>query len=895
MQPMRSIHSLAWRNLASRRLRTFLTGMAIALGVAAVFATSMIGQAMQTSTASLAARISGADLQITPRDGDTLDARWLDVVRAQPDVALASPEIMYSAVLLDPPGASLMILGVEPETYWALERPEMANGRALTTKQKQTIVLPERWGEEHRVHVGGRLMVSMDSGALPSDPSPLEMLIVGIIQRRDDAGAVLRDRMALVPLTTLQDALGLHRQLSRIRLSLQPGRDPARVEATLASDLARHPLAQDGPVVVSKAEVSSGSFTLYGMLTGGLALAGAVTLWAAALLITNTFAINMTERTRQIGILRALGMSQGDVLRGVLAEAVGLGAIGSLVGLPLGWGLAQAIVRVLVAWQRVEFEQLSLSAAGLIVAPVIGMSVALVAALWPARRAAQVSPLAAIHPQRVDGTEQDLPETWILGVLLGVAALVVTVWASTAAGTHTLNVNSAIMLCMLMPLVTLVSALLILPLLVTGLAELSRRLLSNRLGVVGRLAGDQLVRRRQRTLLTVGTLTLGLAMIMLMSSTGGALIRVGGEMLFGLMKEDFMLMPFSPDESLESTSLLSPQRQQEWPRAVLALLDSVRDRAFVYSMGFATPIKEMEGNSAPNIIVIDDLEAFLQVGSLRYEQGDLDTALRIMRQGRGVLITPAVARQFDLQVGSEWTLSTRRGRVPFHVAAVALTPFWAPIISRADAETYLGASVPFGYFVTAKLDGDRELVRSRLQDELQAFPHYKLFDMGPDSELTQLSIGRVWNTLTVLLNALTALALIIATVGQTNTIMASVIERVREMGVLRSVGLTRRQVQWLVLLEAACVGEIGAVTGILLGAASALTMLMISSTAVVASGGLSVPTWSSVMGSILAALASVRWLALAGCLLSPLVTMLAAWLPARRAAALSILQVIRDV
>jgi len=280
---------------------------------------------------------------------------------------------------------------------------------------------------------------------------------------------------------------------------------------------------------------------------------------------------------------------------------------------------------------------------------------------------------------------------------------------------------------------------------------------------------------------------------------------------------------------------------------------------------------------------------------LRYEQGDLDTALRIVRQGRGVLITPAVARQFDLQVGSEWLLTTRRGRVPFRVAAVGLTPFWAPIVSRADAETYLGASVPFGYFITAKLDNERETVKSRLQDRLQAFPHYKLFEIGPDSELTQISIGRVWNTLTVLLNALTMLALIIATGGQTNTMMASVVERVRELGVLRSVGLTRRQVQMLVLLEAASVGAIGAVTGVLLGTASALTLLMISFTAVVASGGLGVPTWPSVISSILAVLASARWLALAGCVLSPLVTMLAAWLPARRAAALSILEVIRDV
>jgi len=382
---------------------------------------------------------------------------------------------------------------------------------------------------------------------------------------------------------------------------------------------------------------------------------------------------------------------------------------------------------------------------------------------------------------------------------------------------------------------------------------------------------------------------------MLMSSTGGALIRIGGDLIFGLMKEDSMLMPYSPDESLEATSLLSPQRQQEWPRGVLALLDSVRDRAFVYSMGFANPVKEMEGSSAPNVLVIDDLEAFLQVGSLRYEQGDLDTALRIVRQGRGVLITPAVARQFDLQVGSEWMLTTRRGRVPFHVAAVALTPFWAPIVSRADAETYLGASAPFGYFITAKLDNERELVQSRLRERLQTFPHYRLFEMGPDSELTQISIGRVWNTLTVLLNALTVLALIIATVGQTNTMMASVLERVRELGVLRSMGLTRRQVQMLVLLEAASVGVIGAVTGVLLGAASALMLLMISFTAVVASSGLGAPTWPSVISSILAALASARWLVLMAFVLSPLVTMLAAWLPARRAAALSILEVIRDV
>ena len=217
-----------------------------------------------------------------------------------------------------------MLLGIEPETYLALERPEMDSDLIPTSKPKQWIVLPERWAEEHKVHVGGRLMISIDTGA----PALRRMPIVGIIQHRDDASAVLRDRTALVPLTTLQDALGLRRHLARIRLSLQPGSDPVRTEATLVRALTEHPLAQSSAVVVSKADTSNSTFTLYGMMLGGLALAGAVTLWAAALLITNTFAINMTERTRQIGILRALGMSR----RQCPARGAGRGSLARRAG-----------------------------------------------------------------------------------------------------------------------------------------------------------------------------------------------------------------------------------------------------------------------------------------------------------------------------------------------------------------------------------------------------------------------------------------------------------------------------------------------------------------------------------------------------------------------------------
>jgi putative ABC transport system permease protein len=888
---MRSLYSLAWRNLTSRRLRTFLTGTAIALGVAAVFATSLIAQSVQARTASLAKQVSQADLQIAPRDSDTLDMRWLDVARAHPDVGIASPEVVHATVLLEPPGASLILVGVEPDTYAAMERVELASGRALMPLTRPWAVVPERWAKEYHVTLGGRLTLPLENG------TPIELLVVGLLKHRDDAGAALRDRIALVPLTTLQDALGLRKHLTRIRIKLQPGREASarRAEASLARTLDENALAASNPVVVSKVDSGSNTDMLYGMMTAGLALTGAVILLAAALLIANTFAMNVTERTREIGILRSLGMDRGGVLRGVLVEATMLGVIGALIGLPLGWGLVQGIVRLLVVGQRLEWERLSLSMSGLIGAPLVGMGVAIASALWPARRASQVSPLAAIHPHRESRPDQNLPWTWVLGMVLLVGVMAVVGWLAVTPGAHTLDFGPVMVLCIAMALMTLAGGLLLLPPLVAGLMGWLRWLLASRLGVVGRLAGDQLAQHRSRTMLTSSTLAVGVAMIVLLSTTVGAMVKVAEGLVFGLMKEKLGVMAYSSNESFETSNPMSLQRQKEWPRGVLTMLDSLRDRAYVYGLGFSESVKEMEGSPLSGMLVLDDVEAFLRVGSFRYEQGDLDTAIRIIRRGRAVLVTPSVARRYNLSLGGNFMLTTKRGRVPFRVAAIGANPWWGCIVSRADAETYLGTSIPIGYFVTPRPGVETEPIKVRMQEGLRSFPQYKLFDFGSGfTEAMDISIGRLFSILSALLNGLTVLALVIASLGQINTMMASVIERVRELGVLRSVGLTREQVQRLILLEAAAVGVMGAIVGTLVGTASSLVYLVVFYTAAVEGAGFGTPTWASVSNGIATGLADARWIALFGLALAPLLTMLAAWLPARRAANLPIIEAIRD-
>jgi len=323
-------------------------------------------------------------------------------------------------------------------------------------------------------------------------------------------------------------------------------------------------------------------------------------------------------------------------------------------------------------------------------------------------------------------------------------------------------------------------------------------------------------------------------------------------------------------------------------------LDSLRSQAYVYSLSVSEPVKNIESTPGGGIYALDDVEAFLRTGSFRYEQGNLETALSILRRGRGILATPSLARRYNVGVGDEIMVEGKRGRVPFQVAAVGGTPWWGPVVERADAEAYLGVMPPIGYFVEPKPGVDTDTIGARLREGLATQPDYQLFELGRDSDAFDVMVGQLLDVLMVLLNGLTALALVIASLGQINTMMASVVERVRELAVLRSVGMTRGQVQALVLLEAATVGVVGAIIGVSVGAASVLAYALMLFVNMVEAMGFGAPTWASVSSGVWMALCGARWVALFGLVFAPLMTMLAAWLPAHRAVRLSVVEAIRN-
>jgi putative ABC transport system permease protein len=449
------------------------------------------------------------------------------------------------------------------------------------------------------------------------------------------------------------------------------------------------------------------------------------------------------------------------------------------------------------------------------------------------------------------------------------------------------------LLCVLVGLMALAGTLLLLPVWTAGLVTLLQGALTRWGGMVGRLAGDQLARQRQRTTLTAGALAVGLAAVVALSGVLDVTISMVEDLIFGLMKDDFGLVAFAADRTLEHSDPIAQPNLQEWPRDVLAAIDDVHDQAYVYSLSMTKPVDELEIAPGAGAYALDDVETFLRVGSFRYEQGNYETAIRILRQGQGLLIMPATARRLGLGVGDEIVLKTKRGRLPFRVAAVGGNPWFGTIMSRADAEQYFGVLPPLGYMITAKPGMDKGAVEAHLREVLEGKQGYMFFRLGRGSAVVDNVIGQPFRVLSMLLNGIMVLALVAASLGQINTMTMSVIERVREFGVLRSVGMTRDQVRGLVLLEAACVGVMGALIGGLAGMSGVLMYTLTSYTSAVEAMGFGSPTWSSVSTSVGSALQGVALIAALALVAAPLLTMLAAWSPARMAAHLPIIEAIR--
>ncbi|MFJ5927954.1 ABC transporter permease [Kitasatospora sp. NPDC092948] len=568
-------------------------------------------------------------------------------------------------------------------------------------------------------------------------------------------------------------------------------------------------------------------------------------------LIVNTFSMLVAQRTREIGLLRAIGGSRSQVNRSVLTEGLILGVIGSTIGIGAGLGLAVGLIQLMHATgMNLDSSSLQVTWTVPVAGYAVGLPVTLLAAFFPARRAARITPMAALLDHAAPAEPRANRIRAAIGLLItgaGVAALVAASGSTGSTGGGLLGLGL---------LATLVGAVVLGPLLVSVLVRLLGGLLPALFGPAGRLAQRNVVRNPRRTGSTAAALMIGLAVVIGASVVTSSMVGSMTSQIDKSVGADYVveghmggLNPAMVDAVRQTKGLDHVTAQLRVPgELVLPNGATVRGRLIAADADFTRDFR-------------------LPVAS-----GNADAVF-----DGGISVGQDFADEQHLKVGDPIVANYGEGRTQtLRVAAVLKTGnqlfdhrFFTgtQTVAKAMGDRLPAPEVLFG---TAAAGADKAAVLADLQKSLADYPQLMVKDQAGYKDMVKSQFDQ----LLAMVYGLLGLTIVVAVLGVVNTLALSVVERTREIGLLRAIGLSRRQLRRTVRLESVVIALFGAVLGTALGLGWGVT-----ARAVLADQGLTVLTVPT--GTVLTVLIG-----------SILVGLVAALVPAFRAARMNVLAAI---
>lgn len=800
--------SIAWRALLARPLRTALAVVGVALGVAVVTATIITGsssqQALRAATADL---LGNADVRLRAFADAGFQPRTLQALRALPEIATAAPVSERRLLVSTVPGEeeqvfSLLVVGIDPEADARLREPRVVEGVPLSADSATDAVVPASWAARHGLELGDGLLLGGRREGMPA------LRIVGLLP--DTGIAALEGGDVLVMLrSTLDDAFEIPAPIRAIDLDLavEPEAEAAaidRVTATLAE-----PFVVETPDDAAE-RLASAQTSFIGVAF----LFGLVALVVGAFLVGNTLAMMVGERTRELGLLRAAGTTSRQVLGIVLRQALAIGVAGSLGGLLVGVLLAGAMVGFLSSTRAVLVSGLPLPLLGLLLAFVVGLLVTLAGALVPAMRAARLSPLDALRSShRPDRGLTERLRPVILGEL---AVVAIGVLAVVVAGVE------APILPLLIALGLLIGGAVAAAFVLEPLGRVIGRPFEWFFGAQGMLGRANLGRDRARTGLTIGAMMIALAAVVALGTVAES-ARAGTERWV--------------DSILPGGNAI---------RTGLPLDTETFRPTFEATAGLqaASPVLELPAVRATDDGVVEtaiagiDPNVFQDHGALIVEGAARADAFASLREGGAVLVPRSLAEREGIEVGDVMRLGTPGAdATDFTVAGLveyslpARTADGALIVSAADARDRFGATQASLWVMIPQPDVPASAFVSAVRETAAGLAAQPLTARDLAGELS-----RSLETLIGLFDVLALIAVVIGALGIVNTLGIGISERVREIAILRSHGMTVGQVQAMVVTEAAIMGAIAGVLAIVTGLIVAATLINGGASAELAAG-----------------------------------------------------------
>ena len=792
---------VTWRNLVARKLRLLLSAFAIILGVAFVAGTLVFTNAMGRAFDGVIVG-STADAQVAPKgaanfdsmqDVRTMPASLVTRLEALPEAGAVYPQNSLQTVFVigrngkvvggnGPPGLAFNASGVRNlagDPVLDLVSGELPDG-------PQEVALAVDTANKASYDVGDSVKL-VTSGTPPSSTATLTGLV-------EFAGGGLNGATITVFDTEFmqEEFFGGKDVYTSISLSAAEGVSQEELAAAAQEVLPQGVEARTGDEVVETDQQTLDE--ILGFITTFLLVFAGVALVVGVFLIINTFSILVAQRSRELALLRALGASRGQVNRSVLLEALAVGLIGSVAGLGLGYLLA-LLLRYVFGRFGLDLggADFPLTGTAVVASLVVGTVVTAVAGLLPARRASRVAPVAALRDD-VALPEQTLRKRSVVGVALVVAGVASVFLGFERDGTLGLSLIGLGILLVLIG-VSLTSALVGRPLIrLFGVAY--RRLF----GTVGSLATENSVRNPRRTAATASALMIGLALMSMMAIFGASAsastdAAIGKALTSQFVVSNVVQQPFSTDIAEQIRGL-------EGVSSVAAL-----------KQGFP----EIDGR--PAFVGAVEPDAITEAVALPLLRGSLDD----LRPGT-VAVDAATAGDDGIGIGSTVRMKFQAGTVPVRVVAIYSggNALGLPYLVT-PATLVEGGLAPLDslVFVTKEPGADTGDVRAAINGVIEDLPTVTVKDPEGFAAEQQEQINQFLSFIYGLL----ALSVVIAALGVVNTLSLSVIERTREVGLLRAVGVSRRQLRTMIRLESVVVAIFGAVLGLVMGTAFGLAVV----------------------------------------------------------------------
>ena len=787
---------LSIRNLLVSKLRLFLTVVAVTIGVSFVSGTFVLSDTMAKAFDELYAGLtSGTDVvvkskpafdaDITTNGGQVrpMDEAMVDQVARVPGVALARGGVTGFALILDKDGQPIQPGGAP--TFGASVGDIRLAGDFVYRQGEQPlrsdqVAIDAHTAEQAGFRLGDRVDVVFQN-------SRQTFTLVGTIGF-GETDSLLGATMAGFDLTTAQrvfDKVGLVDEVDvQAAKGVSPGELRDRIAAVLPGNveaLTGDQVAADGSAAVRDA---MGVFTTVLLVFAGISvLVGSFVIW-------NTFNVLVAQRRREVALLRAVGATRGQVLRGVLLEATLIGLFSAGLGLVFGVALAAGI-RSLLKLIGVEMPTTSpaVETRTIVACLLVGVLVTLAAAIAPAWAATRVAPMEALR----DST----PTRYAVGRSRALGG-----WSLLAAGSTGLVACAVVgnqrWWTLLATVVTFAGLVIAGPMLARATARIADH---GRRGGGWRLAARNIGRNSRRAAATALALTIGLTVVVAVAVSAASLRASVADAVSGGNRSDLILEPVGAGLGV------SP-----------SVADLLRDRD---SVADVVELRETGArvNGHDTLVSAMNTEGLDRVIDLGIEEGSLDA----LAPG-AILVSTQHAERLGVGIGDSVTVTfPETGSTTLRVVAT---------FSRGSLinASYVLALPDFAANVTSQLDAAILLTHAPGVDPVQGradieavLTDYPNVTVNSPDDITAKAQNSV-NQLLGIVTALLLLAVVVAVLGIVNTLVLSVMERRRELGLMRAVGATRRQVRTVVRRESVLMALLGAVTGLALGTMSGVAL-----------------------------------------------------------------------